>query len=105
MGGFKREELMQCEFKAEVWKWPGMAAWHFVTVDTGVAARIREDRAGALCVGWGSIPVSVTVGTTTWKTSIFPDKKSGSYLLPVKAEVRKKEGIAGGDTIPVSLSI
>ena len=82
-----------------------MAAWHFVTVDADVAVRIREERAGAPRVGWGSIPVSVTVGSTTWKTSIFPDKKSGSYLLPMKAEVRKREGISGGDSVSVQLSI
>jgi len=97
--------MRKYEFEAQVWKWPGMAAWHFVTVDAGVAARIREDRAGAPRVGWGSIPVSATVGNTMWKTSIFPDKKSGSYLLPMKAEVRKKENISAGDTISVSLTI
>lgn len=96
---------MKYEFSAEVWKWSGMAAWHFVTVDADVAARIREDRAGAPRVGWGSIPVSVTVGSTTWKTSIFPDKKSGSYLLPMKADVRKKEDISAGDSVSVQLSI
>ena len=96
---------MKYEFEGEVWKWPGMAAWHFVTVDAEVAAGIREERAGTLRVGWGSIPVSVTVGSTTWKTSIFPDKKSGSYLLPMKADVRKKENICAGDTISISLTV
>jgi len=97
--------MRKYEFEAQVWKWPGMAAWHFVTVDAGVAVRIREERAGAPRVGWGSVPVSVTVGKTTWKTSIFPDKKSGLYLLPMKAEVRKKENISAGDTISVSLTM
>lgn len=97
--------MAKYEFKAEVWKWPGMAAWHFVTVDAAVAALIREERAGAPRVGWGSIPVSVTVGSTTWKTSIFPDKKSGSYLLPMKADVRMKEEISASDTVSVSLSL
>lgn len=97
--------MAKYEFKAEVWKWPGMAAWHFVTVNLEVAVRIREDRAGTPRVGWGSIPVNVTVGNTTWKTSIFPDKKSGSYLLPMKADVRKKENISAGDTVSVQLFI
>ena len=97
--------MTKYEFEARVWKWPGMAAWHFATVDSEVAAQIREDRAGAPRVGWGSIPVSVTVGSTTWKTSIFPDKKSGSYLLPMKAVVRKKENICAGDTISIFLTV
>lgn len=96
--------MAKYEFTSDVWKWPGMAAWHFVTVDSDVAVQIRQDRAGAPRVGWGSIPVTVTVGETVWKTSIFSDKKSGSYLLPIKAEVRKKENISAGDTISVSLT-
>lgn len=103
--GLNEKKQVRHEFKAQVWKWPGMAAWHFVTVDAGVAQAIKQARAGSPRVGWGSIPVSVTIGKTTWKTSLFPDKKSGSYLLPVKAQVRKKEDISTGDTISISLSL
>lgn len=53
----------------------------------------------------GSLPVIATIGSTSWKTSIFPDKKSSGYLLPVKAEVRKKEGIAADDKITLLLEI
>lgn len=52
-----------------------------------------------LAGGWGSLPVMATIGKTSWKTSIFPDKKSESYLLPLKAEVRKKEKIYEDQTI------
>jgi hypothetical protein len=55
--------------------------------------------------GWGSLPVEVTVGKTTWRTSIFPDKKAGAYLFPLKASVRKKEGISEGDMITLVLEI
>ncbi|MBP9762590.1 DUF1905 domain-containing protein [Patescibacteria group bacterium] len=40
--------------------------------------------------------VLVTVGKTMWETSIFPDKKSQSYLLPMKLEVRKRRGLWTG---------
>ena len=43
--------------------------------------------------GFGSIPVIVKLGKTEWKTSIFPDSKSGTFLLPLKAQVRKKEEV------------
>ncbi|MDA1169285.1 MAG: DUF1905 domain-containing protein [bacterium] len=55
--------------------------------------------------GWGSFPVDVTIGSSTWKTSIFPDKKSGSYLLPLKKEVRKKEGIVENERVEVFLTV
>ena len=55
--------------------------------------------------GWGSIRVTTTIGHTIWKTSIFPDSKAGAYLLPVKADVRKKEKIKDGDAVTVKLKI
>ena len=55
--------------------------------------------------GWGSLPVAVTIGRTTWKTSIFPDKKTGVYGLPLKADVRKKEGILEGNTVTFLIAI
>ena len=55
--------------------------------------------------GWGSFPVVVTIGATNWKTSIFPDKKTGGYLLPLKADVRKKVKIQAEDTISLLLEI
>ena len=35
-------------------------------------------------------PVSVSAGSVAWQTSVFPDKQSASYLLPVKADVRRR---------------
>lgn len=55
--------------------------------------------------GWGSIKVVATIGKTTWKTSIFPDKKSSSYLIPIKAEIRAKTSLVDGDTIKIKLEI
>ena len=75
-----------------------MAAWHFAGVSGKQADEIRE-KYGKSHKGFGSIPVEVTIGKTTWKTSIFRDSRSKSYLLPIKASVRKAEGIYDGDEI------
>lgn len=89
---------------AEVWLYPGMAAWHFITLPIQTADEIKvlfdEEKRG-----WGSIPVVVTIGSTTWKTSIFPDKQSNSYLLPLKVAVRKKEKIKIGDPVKLTLAV
>ena len=95
---------MQYNIAAEVWLYPGMAGWHFVTIPPNVSAEIKA-RFAKQRVGWGSISVTVTLGKTVWKTSIFPDKKSGGYLLPLKANIRKKEGIEAGKTIKFTLTI
>jgi hypothetical protein len=100
----------------KLWIWTtdnAPAAWHFVTIDGEVADAIadaalldRLERTGSPRQrGFGSIKVRATIGDTTFATSIFPSKESGGYLLPVKASVRKAEGIVAGDEVTVSLSL
>lgn len=94
----------QYKVDAKVWLYPGDAAWHFVTIPQDISGEIKSlfgDRAK----GWGSIPVEITLGSSTWKTSIFPDKKEGAYLLPLKVEIRKKESIHDGDSLNFLLEI
>jgi len=90
--------------KSEVWLYLGMAGWHFMSVPKKQSEEIKK-MFGAMKHGWGSLPVVVTIGKTSWRTSIFPDKKAGGYLLPLKADVRKREGISVGDTVLFSLKI
>lgn len=90
--------------QATVWLYPGKAAWHFVTLPTDAAQDI-DFYFSHVKKGWGSLPVTVTIGQTTWTTSIFPDKKAGSYLLPLKAAVREKENIEEGLMISFELEI
>lgn len=90
--------------KSEVWLYPGMTGWHFLGVPKKQSAEIKE-KYGTRAKGWGSLPVEVTIRKIIWKTSIFPDKKSGTYLLPLKASVRKKENIFARDTISFSIRI
>jgi hypothetical protein len=92
--------------RGKVWLYEGPVAWHFFTLPKKQAREIRLMLgSGVTGRGWGSIKVEATVGKTTWKTSIFPDKRQGSYLLPVKAEVRAAEGIEVGDTVDVVLQV
>lgn len=91
-------------FTEKVWVYPGKAAWYFVTLPSAIAEEIRyyfsmERR------GWGSLPVEVTLGSSTWKTSIFPDKSSHSFLLPLKAAVRKNESIVAESAVSVTIML
>ena len=104
----------KCDYKmrAKVWRYPGMAlrhgseqaGWHFLTLPKKQSAEIKA-RFGASARGWGSLPIVVTVGKTSWKTSIFPDRKADTYLLPLKSAVRKKEKIVDGATIPFRVEL
>ncbi len=91
-------------FRAKPWIYPGDAGWCFVTVPKPLSARLKS-AFGTKTRGFGSLPVNVTVGKTCWKTSIFPEKASGTYVLPLKAAVRKKEGIMEGRVLAVALEI
>lgn len=89
-------------FDATLWRWQGNAAWHFVTLPHDVADDI-EDLAAPGGRGFGSVRVQVTVGETTWQTSLFPDSKAKSYVLPVKRGVRDTEDLTEGDHVHLAI--
>lgn len=90
--------------RTQIWRWKGEGGWHFAYVPLKPSAQIRE-RYGRTAGGWGSIRVSVRVGKTQWKTSLFPHRKSKSYLFAIKADVRKAEQLAEGDRITAKISV
>ena len=91
--------------RSEVWLYPGQTSnWHFVSLPRKQSDTIKKEFSGVKR-GWGSLPVRVTLGKTTWKTSIFPDKKENTYLLPLKADVRRKEGVRAGESVSLVIEI
>ena len=93
---------MDLEFSAEVWFWRGPAPWYFVTVPAEECADL-EATSAFVSYGWGMIPVTAQIGDTGWTTSLFP--KDGRYVVPLKAAVRKAEGLELGDTVAVRLVV
>jgi hypothetical protein len=91
-------------FSTELWHYPGEAGWHFLTLPADVAGDLREESA-AVRKGFGSVKVTAEIAGYTWQTSVFPDSKSGSYLLPVKKAVRDAVRISAGDDVAVQLEI
>ena len=94
----------QFSFAADVWRHDGAAAWYFVSLPEATADDIDE-RFGHRAAGFGSVRVEVTIGATSWLTSIFPDTKRGTYVLPVKKAVRVAEHLADGSTAQVVLVV
>mgnify|MGYP001765932489 CR=1 FL=1 len=64
-----------------------------------------DERTAHVQRGFGSVKVNVTVGRTTWSTSLFPATSEESYILPVKAAVRKAEGLVEGEPVDVLLEL
>ncbi|MBG6238391.1 hypothetical protein IWX78_001363 [Mycetocola sp. CAN_C7] len=94
---------MDFDFTAPLWAWSGNAAWFFVSLPAEASDDIRE--LPRMPRGFGSVKVRVTVGSSTWDTSVFPDSTEGVYILPVKKAVRAAEGIGEGDPVPVHLQL
>jgi hypothetical protein len=87
---------------AEVWHWRGPSPYHFVTVPGEVSDDIAIVARG-VTYGWGMIPVTARLGSTTWTTSMFP--KDGGYILPLKDAVRRAEAVEVGDVVTVDIEI
>lgn len=89
-------------FEAELWAWQGPASWVFLSLPAQFADAVRL-AAFLSPRGWGSVRVTAEADGVRWETSLFPDKASASYVLPVKAAVRRKLGVAVGDRMLLSL--
>jgi hypothetical protein len=87
-----------------LWRYPGESAWHFISVPVTLSQEI-EFYFSHLKRGWGSLPVMVSVKNVTWNTSIFADKKTGTYLLPIKAEIRKKAALQVNDELQIEMTV
>ena len=100
----------QLTHTAALWRWTSAsapAAWFFVTIDgaagEALAATALMRRLEGMSRGFGAIKVTAQIGDTRWTTSVFPAKDVGGYMLPVKAAVRKAEGIGEGDAVTLTL--
>jgi len=93
-------------FDAELWTWDArrVDTWVFVSLPAEASERIRE-LTGAHRRGFGSVRVRVTVGASSWKTSIFPDAGRGAYVLPIKRAIRTAEAVDVGDTAAVTVQL
>jgi Domain of unknown function (DUF1905) len=95
-------------FTAPCWLYSGKGAWYFVSLPEDSATEISyfsKALNGGKRIGWGSVRVTVQVGKTVWQTSLFPDSKNKSYVLPIKAAVRKAENIIEGKPVKVRVSM
>ena len=89
------------EFEAELWV-PEDASWVFLTLPPDVDDDVRL--LSGPPTGFGSVRVEVTIGGSTWRTSVFPDKRRG-FVLPVKKDVRRTESLDVGDRCGVRLRL
>ena len=104
------------KFKSKVTVWTGSGydgekkrdnsgAWRFARLPEKISAEIKEMQKGKLRRGWGAIYAKAKIKKSEWTTSIFPDRHSATYLLPLKKEIRYEENLYDGIDIRVSIEI
>lgn len=97
----------------KVWLWTSATSpgsWHFVTIDCAAGETIAAHEAMRRLEfgsgpGFGSVKVRVHLGGSTWNTSVFPSSEAGGFILPIKAAIRKAEGIAENSEVTVELEL
>ncbi len=94
---------MTLSFEADLYRWKQDMSWVFVSLPLEAGEEIHDMPLPRR--GFGSVKVQVRTGTSEWLTSVFPDKASGSYVLPIKKAVRIKEQIDVGDTASFEIQI
>jgi Domain of unknown function (DUF1905) len=105
---------MKYKVRNKLWLWGGgeKGSWHFVTIPPETAHKISA-KFYAQKRGWGSYPVCVTIlfldgkkkTKINFKTSIFPNKRDKTFILPVKKSIRQEIGVQDGDILDLILEI
>lgn len=94
------EGKIKYEFSAKLWQHAAPGGWHFISLPTKLAKEIRENLKWQE-EGWGRLKAKAEIGSNKWETAIWFDTKKNTYLLPVKAEIRKKERLETEKNIEV----
>ncbi|MEN7538500.1 DUF1905 domain-containing protein [Aurantiacibacter flavus] len=97
----------------EVWLWTSATSpgsWHFLTIDGAAGEAIAAHEAMRRLEfgsgrGFGSVKVRVRLGKSEWATSVFPSSDHGGFILPLKAAIRKAEGITEGGEVTAELEL
>ncbi len=94
---------MRYAFRSAVTRWNSREdSWYFAHVPVEEADEITSLPIPRR--GFGSLRVRAQIGQTAWTTSIFPNG-DGRYSLPLKREVRTREGLEEGDIVTVDLEL
>ena len=93
--------MAEFRFETRVIYWRGPSPFFFAPISPQYVEELRQI-AKVVTYGWGVVPVA-RIGDVDFRTSLYP--KEGGYLLPLKADVRRKANITAGDLIAVDMTI
>jgi hypothetical protein len=99
------QAVLDFTFSVPLYLWQARTeSWVFANLPEPIADEIEDAQVGPRR-GFGAVKVEVRIGATTWRTSIFPSKEEGTFVLPVKRAVLKAQGLAPGDSPQIHLRL
>lgn len=87
-----------------MWKYGESGGWHFISLPLALSEEIRSYHKSEE-EGWGRLKVQAQINQTKWDTAIWFDTKLNRYILPLKADIRKKEKLVLESELEVRLWI
>jgi len=96
------EAKIKYQFTGKIWKYNAAGGWIFVSLPKELSKEIRQNLQWQE-EGWGRMKATAAVNGQKWDTAIWFDKKKDTYLLPLKASIRKKASLELDDSIDVTI--
>ncbi|MEZ4979938.1 MAG: DUF1905 domain-containing protein [Chitinophagales bacterium] len=91
-------------FSGELWRYEGQGAWYFVSLPKEITEEIRTNLQWQE-EGWGRMKAKASIKQVNWDTAIWFDKKRNTYLLPIKADIRKKLALKPNQVLELSVFV
>jgi hypothetical protein len=83
------EGKINYRFSTKMWRHDSPGGWYFVSLPKKISKEIRENLKWQE-EGWGRMKAFAQIEDLNWETAIWFDTKHDTYILPIKAGIRKK---------------
>ena len=100
-------EKLKYEFSAKTYQYSSsenMCGWTFVALPKELSIEIRNNFKW-LEEGWGRMKITAKLGSSEWQTAIWFDTKQDTYLLPLKAKIRKQENVILDEDVKIIILV
>ncbi|CAL2058504.1 DUF1905 domain-containing protein [Tenacibaculum sp. 190524A05c] len=91
-------------FSGKLWRHSPNGGWYFVSLPKDISKEIRTQNQW-MEEGWGRLKATAEILNLQWNTSIWFDTKIETYLLPIKADIRRKTKIKIDEVLDVKIFI
>jgi len=100
-------EKIVYEFSAKAYQYSTaeeISGWTLITLPKDLSIEIRNNFKWRE-EGWGRMKVTAKLGVSEWETAIWFDTKQATYLLPLKAKIRKQEKVVLGEDLKITILV